>query len=141
VTDDAHGALTRAVAAVPNTEVRYSNGARLLEADLKVLTRGDAGGPEPGNYLVVPPPTAEPRFAVVNDWDRAHPLLRFVDLSELVVGLDEGATPWEPDPAWRVLARTTDLTPVMRVRDDGARFELQLAFHPSQSDVTLRPAF
>lgn len=141
VTDDGHGALTRAVAAVPNTAVRYSNGARFLQADLKVLTRGDVGGSEPGNYLIVPPPAAEPRYALVSDWDRAHPLLRFVDLSELVVGLAGEGSPWEPDPAWRVLARTADLTPVMRVRDDGSVFELQLAFHPSQSDIVLRPAF
>ena len=141
VTDDGHGALTRALAAVPNTSVRYSVGARLLEADLKVLTRGAVGGDEPGNYLVVAPPVAEPRFAVVSDWDRAHPLLRFVDLSELVVGLAADGPGWEPGAGWRVLARASDLTPVMRVRDDGAVFEVQLAFHPSQSDITLRPAF
>lgn len=141
VTDDGHGALTRALAAVPNTAVRFSVGARLLQADLKVLTRGAEGGDQPGNYLVVAPPAPEPRYTVVSDWDRADPLLRFVDLSELVVGLPADWPGWEPDPQWRVLARTSDLRPVMRVRDAGGVFELQLAFHPSQSDFTLRPAF
>lgn len=141
VTDDGHGAITRAIAAVPNTEVRYSIGARLLEADLKVLTTGTGADSEPGNYLVVEPPAQEPIYAVVSDWDRAEPLLRFVDLSELVVGLHPDGTGWQEDPEWRVLARTADLTPVMRVRDTRDSFELQLAFHPSQSDLTLRPAF
>ena len=147
VTDDDHGALTRALEAVPNTTVRYSVGARLLEADLKVLTRGFVGGQAQGddlargNYLVFAPAAAEPVFQVVRDWDRAHPLLRFVDLRDLVVGLDPARQPLSEDDGWRVLARTADLTPVLRVREADGVWQLEAAFHPSQTDLVLRPAF
>lgn len=141
VTDDDHGALTRALEAVPNTEVRYSVGARLVEADLKVLTRGFVGEQAPGNYLIFAPPAAEPEFQIVRDWDRAHPLLRFVDLRDLVVGLDPQGQPLTEGEGWHVLARTADLTPVLRVRETGGVWELEAAFHPGQTDLVLRPAF
>src|SRR5690606_22273532 len=84
---------------------------------------------------------AEPAYAVVRDFDRAHPLLRFADLSEAIVGLDPAWEPWPADEeGWRVLARTSDLTPVIRVREQGP-LALEFAFHPSQTDLTLRPAF
>jgi Ca-activated chloride channel family protein len=140
VTDDTHGAVTRALEAVPSAEVQYSRGASLLAADLRVLTAGQTPGVE-GPYVSFAAPAPEPVYAVVRDFDRAHPLLRFADLSEVVVGLDPAR---EPRPAeaegWHVLARTSDLTPVIRVREEGP-LALELAFHPSQTDLTLRPAF
>lgn len=141
VTDDDHGALTRALEAVPNTAVRFSVGARLVEADLRVLTRGFIGDQTPGSYLIFAPAAAAPVYQVVRDWDRAHPLLRFVDLRDLVVGLDPERPPLDAADGWQVLARTADLTPVLRVRDTGGVWELEAAFHPSQTDLILRPAF
>ncbi|HLV11667.1 MAG TPA: BatA domain-containing protein [Trueperaceae bacterium] len=140
VTDDTHGAATRALQAVPQTEVTYSLGAAGLSADLHVLTAG--GTPtRPGPYVAFAAPAEEPTYAVIRDFDRAHPLLRFADLSEAVVGLDPAREPWPEDAAgWRVIARTADLTPVVRVREEGP-LALDLAFHPSQTDLTLRPAF
>lgn len=140
VTDDTHGAVTRALQAVPTAEVTYSRGAGFLAADLRVLTAGQAPAVE-GPYVSFAAPAPEPAYAVVRDFDRAHPLLRFADLSEVVVGLDPTREPWPvEEEGWRVLARTADLTPVVRVREEGP-LALELAFHPSQSDLTLRPAF
>jgi hypothetical protein len=141
VTDDDHGALTRALEAVPNTSVRFSIGARLVQADLRVLTRGFVGEQSEGNYLIFAPAAAAPVYQVVRDWDRAHPLLRFVDLRDLVVGLDPDRAPLDEADGWQVLARTADLTPVLRVRDAGGIWEVEAAFHPSQTDLILRPAF
>ena len=141
VTDDDHGALTRALEAVPNTAVTYSVGARLVQADLRVLTRGFVGNQSEGNYLIFAPAAPAPVYQVVRDWDRAHPLLRFVDLRDLVVGLDPERAPLAEGDGWQVLARTADLTPVLRVRDAGGIWEVEAAFHPSQTDLILRPAF
>ncbi|HLU83150.1 MAG TPA: BatA and WFA domain-containing protein, partial [Trueperaceae bacterium] len=141
VTDDDHGALTRALEAVPNTSVRFSVGARLVEADLRVLTRGFAEDKTPGNYLIFAPVAEAPVYQVVRDWDRAHPLLRFVDLRDLVVGLDPARPALAEADGWQVLARTADLAPVLRVRDAEGIWEVEAAFHPSQTDLILRPAF
>lgn len=140
VTDDTHGAVTRALSAVPNTQVTYSRGARLLDAEVRVLTAG--GVPEPeGPYVSFAVPVPEPAYTVVRDFARAHPLMRFADLSDVVVGLDPALEPWPEEEGWRVLARTSDLVPVVRVRESGGPLALEFAFHPSQSDLTLRPAF
>src|SRR5690606_15115212 len=135
------GALTRALEAVPNTSVTFTVGARLVEADLRVLTRGFGDDRTPGNYLVFAPAAAAPAYQVVRDWDRAHPLLRFVDLRDLVVGLAPERPVMDEADGWHVLARTADLTPVLRVRDAGGIWEIEAAFHPSQTDLILRPAF
>ncbi|HEX7038526.1 MAG TPA: BatA domain-containing protein [Trueperaceae bacterium] len=140
VTDDTHGAATRALEAVPAAEVSYSRGAAFLAADLRVLTSGLPPA-APGPYVSFAAPAQEPEYAVIRDFDRAHPLLRFADLSEVVVGLDPGREPWPAEEeGWRVLARTADLTPVIRVREEEP-LALEFAFHPSQTDLTLRPAF
>lgn len=140
VTDDTHGAVTRALSAVPNTQVTYSRGARLLDAEVRVLTAG--GTPETeGPYVSFAAPVPEPTYAVVRDYARAHPLMRFADLSDVVVGLDPALEPWPEEEGWRVLARTSELVPVVRARESGGPLALEFAFNPSQSDLTLRPAF
>src|SRR5690606_31526405 len=59
VTDDTHGAVTRALSAVPNTQVTFSRGARLLDAEVVVLTAG--GAPETGSpYVSFAAPVPEP---------------------------------------------------------------------------------
>lgn len=140
VTDDTQGAVTRALSAVPNTQVTYSRGAALLDAEVVVLTGGGAPS-TPAPYVSFAAASPEPVYTVIRDFARAHPLLRFADLSDVVVGLDPQLEPWPEEEGWRVLARTTDLTPVIRVRESGGPLALELAFNPSQSDLTLRPAF
>ncbi|MFO7545322.1 MAG: BatA domain-containing protein [Trueperaceae bacterium] len=140
VTDDAHGPLLRALEAMPNAETSLVRAAALLAADLHVLSRANAEGLPPGRYLMFAPPAEAPDYRVVKDWDRAHDLLRFVDLRDTVVGLDPTREAWEEE-GWLVLARTADLTPVLRLREDEDFWILQAAFHTSQTDLVLRPAF
>jgi len=140
VTDDTQGAVTRALSAVPNTQVTYSRGAGLLDAEVVVLTGGGVPSTQ-APYVSFAAPSPEPVYTVVRDFARAHPLLRFADLSDVVVGLDPQLEPWPEEAGWRVLARTTDLTPIIRVRESGGPLALEFAFNPSQSDLTLRPAF
>lgn len=141
VSDDSYGPLIRALTAVPNAEASFSVGARLLSADLRVLRGSDASELLPGAHLLFAPPAQEPRFAVVRDWDRAHPLMRFVDLRDLVVGLGPVDQAWANEPGWQVLARTSELEPVLRAREVEGAWQVQAAFHPSQSDLVLRSAF
>lgn len=141
VSDDTYGPLIRVLTAVPNVEASYSVGARLLSADLRVLRSASAESLLPGAHLIFAPPAAQPRFAVVRDWDRAHPLTRFVDLRDLVVGLGPAEAAWEEESGWQVLARTSELEPVLRAREVDGAWQVQAAFHPSQSDLVLRSAF
>ncbi len=141
ISDDTYGPLVRALTAVPNAEASYSVGARLLSADLRVLRSADAEGLLPGAHLLFAPPAAQPRFAIVRDWDRAHPLTRFVDLRDLVVGLGPVESAWTEESGWQVLARTSELEPVLRARQVDGAWQVQAAFHPSQSDLVLRSAF
>lgn len=135
--------LQRALAALPGVGVRVT--AADAAADVRVRTGVDPAGLEPGRYIVVAEPAAEPDYRIVRDVDRAHPLMRFADVREAVVGISPGWPPEEPadegGEAWTVLARDASLTPLIRYRDDGERQVLQLGFHPSQTDLILRPAF
>jgi len=163
VMDQDEPALRRALGAVPGVEVQVTGSARFVAADLRVLTNAAPDGLRPGDHLIMPAPVAEPEARRVVDWDRAHPLMRFVDLRETVVGLgplaaSAGAAgavgpaaaipaPWATDVAtleaegWTVLARTGDLRPVLAWRDrDGVR-AFAFGAHPSQTDLVLRAAF
>ncbi len=158
VMDQDEPALRRALGAVPGVEVQVTGAARFVAADLRVLTGVAPDGLRPGDHLLLPAPAAEPEARRVADWDRAHPLMRFVDLRETVVGLGPstgGATgpatapalPWATDVAtlesegWTVLARTGDLRPVLALRErDGVR-AFAFGAHPSQTDLVLRAAF
>lgn len=142
VSNDAYEPLLRALMAVPLTTVGVAPDAAFRPtADLKVVSRAGADGLPPGNYLLFPPRAAEPEYQLISDWNRADSLMRFVDLRDVVVGLDPERQAWEETEGWQVLARTADLTPVVRARQDASGLTLQLAFHPAQSDVVLRTAF
>lgn len=141
VTDDVTGPLLRALEALPNAETTLVRGAAFVPADLHVIARSSAEGLPPGRYVVFAPPAERPEYRVVRDWDRAHELLRFVDLRDAVVGIDPTAEALAEGDGWTVLARAADLTPLLRLRDDGTFWILQAAFHPSQTDLVLRPAF
>jgi hypothetical protein len=156
VMDQDEPALRRALGAVPGVEVQVTGSARFVAADLRVLTGVGPGGLRQGDYLLVPAPAAEPEARRVADWDRAHPLMRFVDLRETVVGLGPlagtagsaaPALPWATDVAtleaegWTVLARTGDLRPVLAWRDRDDVRVFAFGAHPSQTDLVLRAAF
>jgi hypothetical protein len=165
VVDEAFEPIVRAFSAVRGTAPRVTGGARTVPADVRVLTGVDADALPAGDAVVLPRRVAEPEFVTIASWDRTHPLLRFVDLREVVVGLPplgsgidataaaggaddvapaapgaDAAVPSAGAP-WQTLASTADLRPVLRYREDGERRVLEFLFHPSQSDLVLRPAF
>lgn len=163
VTDDLYSPLLRALNAVPGIVVYGAADATTRPADLRVVTRhlpdeAAIAALPPGNYVLLQPPAENPDYHVVRDFDRAAAVMRFVDLHDALVGLDPLAPGWvapagstaptddrgAPTAAaeeWRVLARADDLTPLLRTRRTEAGAILQFAFHPSQSDLVLRPAF
>ncbi len=141
VSNDSYPPLLRALGAVPHASVTVALDAAFRPADLRVLQRASPAGLPPGNYLLFPPPATEPEYQLVRAWERTDPLLRFVDLRDSVVGLDPTLEPWPEEDGWRVLARSGSLRPLLRVRSDVDGMILQVAFHPSQSDLVLRPAF
>ncbi len=163
--DEDEERMRRALTAVPGVSVTVTGAAERLTADLRVLTGTDPDTLLPGDHLVLAPRVDEPEGRLVAGWDRADPLLRFVDLREVAVGLgplaepeagtdagdpvpSQGAPPpWAATVAqaqaagWRVLAWTGDLRPVLAYRErDGVRV-LALGMHPSQTDLVFRPAF
>lgn len=170
VTDDLYAPLLRALNAVPGVAVYGAVDAASRPADLHVLTRhlpdeAAIAALPPGNYLLFQPAAQAPAYHVVRDFDRAADVMRFVDLRDALIGLDPLRPSWESasdtpmlpeaeaagdqggsetssaSAPWRVLARADDLTPLLRTRRTDAGAVLQFAFHPSQSDLVLRPAF
>ncbi len=149
VTDDFYAPLLRALQSAPGVTVFGAADAVRRPADLRVVTAALPPGPTgvgalpPGDYILFPPPADAPEYHLVRDFDRASPIMRFVDLNEALVGINKAAPSWTGSEAdgWRVLARADDLTPLLRMRRTAAGSVLQFGFHPSQSDVVLRPAF
>ena len=141
VVQEGDQAVVKALAAVPGVTVRVNAGAAQIPADLRVLTRSDPQGLPPGSYLLFAPASPEPDYRVVREFDRGSPLMRFVDLQDVVVGLDPARTAWVMSGGWQLLASTGDLEPVLRYRDSGGVRVLQAAFNPTQTDLVLRAAF
>lgn len=151
VMDGDEPSLRRALSAVPGVEVQVTGSAAFVAADLRVLTGAAPDGLRPGDYLLLPAPAEEGAARRIADWDRAHPLMRFVDLRETVVALGPlgGAAraPWAltADAAeaegWTVLARTADPRPVVAWRERAGVRALAFGMHPSQTDLVFRAAF
>jgi hypothetical protein len=138
VLDRRSPSLERALSAIPGVRWRATAAAATVPADVRILTGSDGSGLERGRYLLFPAPVADARFVTVRDWDRSDPLLRFVDLRETVVGV---AADLDTDQGWRVLAQAGDLTPLLTRFESPTLTVVRAAFHPSQSDMVLRPAF
>jgi hypothetical protein len=124
---------------------------------VRVLTGADPDSLAPGDHVLVAPATPEPRVGSIADWARTDPLLRFVDLREVAVGLAPAAAavegggraplPWAATRAqleaagWRVLAWTADQRAVLAYRERAGVRVLALAVHPSHTDLVFRAAF
>lgn len=141
VVDEAPVPLQRALDAIPGIRWRRSPVADRAPADVRILTGADPSGLAAGRYLLFEPARADATFRQVRDWDQGDPLLRFVDLRGTVVGVSADWQVPDDDPGWRVLARTGDLTPVLRRFETPELRIVQAAFHPSQTDMVFRPAF
>ncbi|MEJ2667167.1 MAG: hypothetical protein P8Z81_08745, partial [Deinococcales bacterium] len=142
VVEQPDSAVLKALDAVPGVTVRMNPRAAEIPADLRVLTSAaDPAALAPGAYLLFAPAAAKPDYRVVTEYDRASPLMRFVDLQDVVVGLDPTRPAWTSGGGWQVLASTAELQPVLRYRDAGGVRVLQAAFNPGQTDLVLRAAF
>ncbi len=135
--------VLRALRAVPGVSTRLTGLARTTPADVRVLTGVDPDDAPAGDLILLPALQAQPDYVTIGSWDRSDPLLRFVDLREVVVGLapDAAAGVGQDDPGWTVLARSADLRPVLRWREDARGRIFQFLVHPSQTDLVFRPAF
>lgn len=132
--------VNRALQSLSGLEFRVTGNAGEVAADARVLFGVADDDLPPGNVLVFQGAAEEPRYLSIRDWDQSDSLLRFVDLREVVVGLAADG-PSEDPPGWETLARAADLSPVLsRKRDDDGTV-IRAAFHPSQTDLVLRPAF
>ncbi|MEX2542431.1 MAG: VWA domain-containing protein [Trueperaceae bacterium] len=132
--------VTRALQSLSGIEYRVTVNAGEVTADARVLFGVADDELPPGNVLVFRAAAEEPRYLAIRDWDQSDSLLRFVDLRDVVVGISPEA-PSEDEPGWETLARAANLTPVLsrRRNDDGT--VIRASFHPSQTDLVLRPAF
>ncbi len=120
-----------------------------LEYDVLISSNDLPDTLAPGRYLFFRPPSEEPRYQQIADWDRSDPLLRFVDLTGVTVGLppeDSPEGPSEdstalPEGDWRTLAQMSDLSPaILGLSEPGVEAAF-LRFHPSQTDLVRRVAF
>jgi hypothetical protein len=136
--------VMRALRAVPGVSTRLTGLARTTPADVRVLTNVAPDDAPAGDVILLPARQAQPDYVSIASWDRADGLMRFVDLREVVVGLapaDGELAPEPEDGRWTVLARSSDLRPVLRWREDERGRILQFMVHPSQTDLVFRPAF
>ena len=135
--------LERVLRILPGVEVRSVQALQEgLQYDVLVTSNDPPEALAPGRYLFFRPPSEEPRYQQIADWDRSDPLLRFVDLTGVTVGLPaEEADPVLPEGEWRVLAQTGDLSPaLLRLSEPGIE-AVALRFNPSQTDLVRRVAF
>jgi hypothetical protein len=148
--------VERALQAIPNVNVRS---LRRLPVDLDpydvVVLIGNT--PEQftaGKYILFPDAEADPMYETVADWDRSDPLMRFVDLSGVVVATSPEAfltgVGDVSDLDWQPLAESQSLMPVVaratteiNTLDDptGAVELVAFSFHPTQNDMVRRVAF
>jgi len=130
-------ALKRSLDAIPNLNYRVLPKANLNAPgfDLRIIY-GQLPAAAKGNYLLFNS-GSDGQLSLIKDWDRSDPLLRFVDLSEVVVAPQEGFIA----PEWQVLAQTNRLEPVVAKYKDRDINLVALNFNPSQTNMTKRTAF
>lgn len=155
--DEAFAALERALGAIDEVRVRVTSAAPTLSADLRVLHgRTDVAGEVRGAAVLLPERDAPAVAATVERWDAADRLLRFVDLSALVVAHVD-PPPFGEEEGWTTLAygvrvpfddeaaptqeSSEVLYPLIQRRDGNGGPIIRFAFHPVRGDLTLRPAF
>lgn len=135
---DASEPLGRALGALPGVD-RAGSAA---SADV-IVARTDTTLPDTmaAGHIRFAPPSPTPRWLQIRDWAAAHPLLRFTELQDVRVGLDPDPTAEPGTDGGEVLARASDLTPLITLRTEGGAQVVEFAFNPSQSDFIFRPAF
>lgn len=108
--DRGFAALERALGAIDDVRVRVTSAAATLNADLRVLHgRFDVTDATTSATLLLPERDAPAVAATVERWDAADPLLRFVDLSALVVAHVD-PPPFGEEDGWTTLAYGSRVT-------------------------------
>lgn len=139
--------IERALRAIPNVEVRFVQRLPALLEPYDIITL-IGGVPEtlaPGRYILFPSAQGEPDYETVADWDGSDPLLRFADLSGVVVATSEDA--FIPSLEWQPIAESQSLVPViaktsnLNETTDAAVEAVAFSFHPTQNDMVRRVAF
>ena len=148
--------LERALRAIPNVSVRT---VQRLPGSLEpydiITLIGDV--PEtlsPGRYLLFPDAQSEPNYETIADWDGSDPLLRFADLSGVVVATSgssnssgSSGSAFVPSLEWQPIAESQSLVPViaktsnLEESTDAAVEAVAFSFHPTQNDMVRRVAF
>lgn len=139
--------VERALRAIPNVEVRTVQRlpASLEPYDIITLVGDIPETLAPGRYILFPNAQSEPNYETAADWDRSDPLLRFADLSGVVVATSQEA--FVPSLEWQPLAESQSLLPVIAKTsnlDDTAEAAIEavaFSFHPTQNDMVRRVAF
>jgi hypothetical protein len=119
---------------------------RLLEANHLIIFNG--GQPPPlqrGNFLLINTLPQDDRLPAqgivmqpqVMDWDRQHPLLQFVDLTDLRI---EAALALQPQGGARSLVDAVGMSLLSVIEEPSLRV-VTLAFDLMRSDLPLRVAF
>ncbi len=140
VIDSRSPQIIKALDAIPGVTWSVSRSPETFaDADVRILTGVDPATLSGGRYVLFPTPSSNAQAYVVKDWDQVDSLLRFVDLREAVVGIDPVWSAGEGN--WKVLAWTRDLKPVLIKADYADLRIVNFAFHPSQTNIVLRPAF
>ncbi len=163
--DRGFAALERALGAIDGVQVRVTSAAAGQDADLRIVHGRLAQPPATGPTVLLPDRDASAVAATILSWDRADPLLRFVDLSELVVAHLDPA-PFGEEEGWTTLIRGVrevaapspadeaepeeaegegeaegEAVALLQRRDRPEGPVWRFAFHPVRGDLTLRPAF
>jgi Aerotolerance regulator N-terminal/von Willebrand factor type A domain len=132
--------LQRAFEALPNVRYQVLTNAALTAPDFDVrVIVGELPENARGDYLLFAPPATEPVYKTIQTWDRSNPLLRFVDLSRTSVGF--AAALAFTDSSWKVLAETSDLTPVLLEFQTSDLHVVAMNAYPGQTDLIRRTAF
>ncbi len=142
--------LERALALLPGVSVDVASLANFQRFgapsgyDGYVVDAGDtsvSAAGLPGNSLIWG--GAEPKFvttdtatAQIVDWDRAHPVMRFLDLSDISLN----APSWIFTGAWAPLAEDSSGT-VIAALDSGGRRDIRASFSPKDSAFASSSAF
>lgn len=134
--------VERALRALPELRVRTSGSLAVVQQQDAVVLTGPVPEPlPPGRYVIFAAASESPRYQRLVDWDRADPLLRFVDLTSVVVGIHEDFALPAVEGDWQVLAETEQLEPALMQLQSAEHELIVFPFHPSQTDLTRRAAF
>ncbi|MEE9181072.1 MAG: VWA domain-containing protein [candidate division NC10 bacterium] len=141
--------LEKALKADPQIEVTSVEPEAFPQAregqDLVVLDRYSPSSIPPGRYLLIRSVPGNAPIEVLGrirapkivDWDRGHPVMRYLDLSQVVL---EAALKVRPLAGARTLIES-QLTPLALAFHQGGYRLVFLGFDPVKSDLPLRAAF